>query len=198
MRGMKSLRLWVRKLWGNQTLNTAVGPQPVLWGRAMPMWHAGSSMCHLHQAWRSSQSEPTQGQRGWVFSYPHLDFSLCVWYLGIYSAYSFCVFKWGVRNIIPCIVLSIGGHDCLIVPVLRWKKNRKDARDTAMQSRICKWVSKHSVRVHQMQGALVRDMRVEMLDYVTWWWNEEESGNRGTCIVTVGQHVKCGCQFHII
>lgn len=146
MRSMKSLRLWVRKLWGYWTLSAVWGLQSVLRGRGMAIWHAGSSMHHLYQAWQSQKVTQLRDTKVGFFL-PTSRFFIYLAFGNLLCLQFFC-FHTGVKSVIPALFFLLDVMTAWLSLMFRWKKDRKDARDTAMQSRKCKWVSKHLVRVH--------------------------------------------------
>jgi len=131
MVSMKSLKLWVRKLSGQQSLLLQA---PVSSLRGMPRQHAGSSVHHRHPTRPSQRTESTQKHRGLViflptsryFTYPALGNLQCLWF--------FC-FHTGIQKHHTCIVLFIRWHECLVVPDVQMEKgkNRCQRHSNAIQ-----------------------------------------------------------------
>lgn len=125
-------------------------------------------MCPIFTEWANA------GHRSLGISLPTSRFTKkLIWPLGIYSAQFFC-FHVGSQQHRPCIVLFVKGPICLTARYTTWRKDRTGASGRAVRSRECRRGRQHGVRAHSVEE-LWWEMRMRMLDYGTWGWNEGEN-----------------------
>lgn len=114
--------------------------QSVLRGRGMPGWHAGSSVHHRHQTWHSQRRESAQKHRGLgVFLPTSAYFISGTWGTPTLRVFPFSY--WVSKTSYLQLFFLLNGMTAWLSLMFRWKKERTDTRDEAMQSRKCKWLA---------------------------------------------------------